>query len=104
MPKDYPPPSKPEREGLVRERARDTPRPAPSLRPGGSIGALVDTSIANRKADRSIEREQRISSIDQALTARKDAAKAAHSKAKDTGRAKAAMHRAKARMPDRTGR
>lgn len=89
MPKDYPPPSKPERESLVRERSKDHPRPIPQPKPPGIIGAAIDDLAAKRRADAAHEREHRIISIDHALEAKRGLAKSEHRKVKASGFAKA---------------
>ena len=89
MPKDYPPPSKPERESLVRERAKDRPQPAPVPRPPGTIGAVIDASIARHKAKIAHERERRIFIIDETLKDRKGQAKGDLARASKQGLAKA---------------
>lgn len=81
MPKDYGPPSKPEREQLVQARKQDTSRLAPAPKPPGFAGTIVDTALAKKRVEAASHREQRIHTIDKALHARKDQAKAALSKA-----------------------
>ena len=95
MPRDYPPPSKAERERLVKERQVDPPRPAPMLRPAGSIGALIDAQTAKRRADTAVNREKRIRTIDDALKARESQAKSGWTKAQDKGLSRPS--------PDRSG-
>ena len=86
MPKDYGPPSKPERNQLADERKRDLPRPTLAPRPGpGLSSGIVDASIARAKANRIHERESRITSIDQALKAREGQAKSGLNKAAPDG-------------------
>ena len=83
MPKDYGPPSKPERDALVTQRKRDLPQPSPAPRPPGTIGAVIDAATAKRRMDAAYEREHRIYKIDQALQAKSGLAKSSYSKARD---------------------
>ena len=103
MPKDYGPPSRHERDSLIRERKRDLPRPAPAPKPSGSIGAVIDAAAARRRADDTHTRERRIFTIDHALNEKKGLAKADHGRAKSQGLAKAQVARAaKHRIRERT--
>ena len=89
MPKDYGPPSKPERDALIRERKRDLPRLAPVPKPPGLVGAVIDEAATKRRSSEAHARESRIFAIDHALNEKKGLAKADHGRAKNVGLAKA---------------